>query len=161
MPSEIESLAPGITDAVNFAVSTLAFLSSAPWLTSTGMVSLDITAVASSGRPPSPARTFGDTMLTGRITPPCWLRNIQSAGPLLFDARSGQKPWPGGSEAQSGAGVAVSAGPGFRFAPSGLHLCHFQWRVGHLLQFIDRHPRHHFAHSKAVVGDVQHREIGV
>jgi hypothetical protein len=54
-------LAPGITEAANFAVSTLAFLSSAPWLTSTGMVSFAITAVASSGRPPRPALTLGGT----------------------------------------------------------------------------------------------------
>ncbi len=36
-----------------------------------------------------------------------------------------------------------------------------QRRVRDLLQLIERQSRHHFAHRKAAVGDVEHREIGI
>jgi hypothetical protein len=52
-----------MTEAVYFAAASLELRSSAPCVTSTGSLSFDIISVASSGRPLSPARTLGGTIM--------------------------------------------------------------------------------------------------
>src|SRR5205823_5824523 len=64
----MESLAPGMIEAVYWPAPTLALRSSAPWVTSTGSFSLDIMSLASSGRPPRPARTLGRKIIRDHAT---------------------------------------------------------------------------------------------
>src|ERR1700716_979892 len=52
-----------MTEAVYLAAPTLELRSSAPWVTRTGSFNLDMISVASSGRPLSPARTLGGTIM--------------------------------------------------------------------------------------------------